>query len=150
MFAVGRGRGTQMLFRAGSWVVVKSREEILSSLDKSGELDALPFMAEMLQYCGQTLQVSAVAHKTCDTINKTGGRRIANAVHLNGIRCDGSAHGNCQAGCLVFWKTEWLRPADGGSDQGREIARSATAAMELDQLRATGSRVEGAETVYSC
>src|SRR6267154_4251379 len=98
-----------MNFHAGSWVVVKSPEEILSTIDKRGELAALPFMAEMLQYCGKRLQVSAVAHKACDTINKTGGRRVANAVHLKGIRCDGSAHGNCQAACLIFWKTDWLR-----------------------------------------
>ena len=139
-----------MSMRAGTWVVVKSREEILSSLDGSGELEALPFMAEMLRHCGQRLQVSAVAHKTCDTINKTGGRRIANAVHLEGVRCDGSAHGNCQAGCLIFWKTEWLRTAGEQVDAGRATARSAAAAMGEGRLRALGSRTEKGETLYSC
>jgi hypothetical protein len=51
-----------MTIRSGAWVVVKSREEIQSSVDKNGELESLPLMAEMLQYCGQKLQVSAVAH----------------------------------------------------------------------------------------
>ena len=31
------------------------------------------------------------------------------AVHLE-TRCDGSAHGGCQASCLLFWKDAWLKP----------------------------------------
>src|SRR5690606_18136010 len=59
-------------FRTGDRVAVRSREEILATLDRSGEIDCMPFMAEMLQYCGREFAVGAVAHKTCDTINKTG------------------------------------------------------------------------------
>jgi len=32
------------------------------------------------------------------------------AVHLDDLRCDGSAHGDCQASCLLFWHTAWLTP----------------------------------------
>ena len=41
--------------------------------------------------------------------------RMRNAVHLEGLRCDGQAHGGCQAGCLLYWKEAWLRrvPSDG-------------------------------------
>jgi hypothetical protein len=137
-----------MSFRSGDWVVVKSPEEILASVDGSGELESMPFMAEMLQYCGQRLQVSAVAHKTCDTIKKTGGRRVARAVHLKAIRCDGSAHGGCQAACLIFWKTEWLRPANGKSGDGPKGA--AAPLLTADELRSRGSRIENGEVVYSC
>ena len=65
------------------------------------------------QILRKKFRVGAVAHKTCDVANKTGGRHVRNAVHLEGIRCDGSAHGGCQAGCLLFWKTDWVRPASG-------------------------------------
>ena len=99
--------------RAGEDVQVRSRDEILRTLDADGRLDGLPFQPEMLAYCGQRLRVWKVAHKTCDTINKTGGRRMSDAVHLEGVRCDGSAHGDCQANCLLFWKEAWLkRPGD--------------------------------------
>ena len=99
--------------RAGEDVQVRSRDEILRTLDADGRLDGLPFQPEMLAYCGQRLSVWKVAHKTCDTINKTGGRSMRNAVHLEGVRCDGSAHGDCQANCLLFWKEAWLkRPGD--------------------------------------
>lgn len=98
-------------YRAGEWVEVKSKEEILATLDQRGDVNGLPFMPEMLRYCGQRLRVAKSAHKTCDTINKTGGRRMQGAVHLENVRCNGAAHGGCQAACLIFWKDEWLRPA---------------------------------------
>jgi hypothetical protein len=98
-------------YRAGEWVEVKSKEEILATLDQHGEIDGLPFMPEMLRHAGQRIRVAKSAHKTCDTVNQTGGRRMRNAVHLEGLRCDGSAHGGCQAKCLFFWKEQWLRPA---------------------------------------
>lgn len=97
--------------RAGELVEVRSREEILSTLDGNGCLEAMPFMPEMFQFCGQRLRVYKSAHKTCDTINNTGGRRVPHAVHLENIRCDGQAHGGCQAECLIFWKEAWLKRA---------------------------------------
>lgn len=100
-----------LALRAGEWVEVKSKEEILATLDERGRLDALPFMPEMLQHCGARFRVFKRAHKTCDTVNNTGGRRMKNAVHLEGLRCDGSAHAGCEAACLVFWKEAWLRRA---------------------------------------
>lgn len=140
--------GTDLRMRAGDWVVVRSREEILATLDEAGELEAMPFMAEMLKYCGQRLQVSAVAHKTCDTISMTGGRRVANAVHLGGTRCDGTAHGGCQAACLLFWKTNWLRRADAPPDT--EGMNGKAPLTSEDDLRATGVREVGGERAYSC
>jgi hypothetical protein len=96
--------------RAGDLVEVRSAEEIAATLGPDGTLDALPFMPEMLRHCGQRIRVFKRSHKTCDTIHKTGNRRMDRTVHLEGLRCDGSAHGGCQAGCLLFWKEEWLRP----------------------------------------
>jgi hypothetical protein len=70
-------------------------------------------MPEMLRFCGKRFTVFASAHKTCDTVKLTGCRRMEKAVHLDGVRCDGSAHGECQANCLIFWKDEWLKPVAG-------------------------------------
>ncbi len=76
-------------------------------------MDGMPFMPEMLQYAGQRFQVYKSAHKTCDTVKEYAIRRVESAVHLNGLRCDGQAHGGCQAGCLLFWKEAWLKPVAG-------------------------------------
>ena len=102
--------------KAGEWVVVRSRAEILATLDQHGQLDKMPFMPEMLQYAGQKLQVSKRAHKTCDPINGLESRALPDSVHIGDLRCDGSAHANCQAGCLFFFKDAWLKRADDTSD----------------------------------
>lgn len=107
--------------RAGSWVTVRSKEEILATLNKNAQLDSLPFQPEMLEFCGQRLRVANVAHKTCDNIEKTGGRKMQGAYHLEGARCDGAGHGGCQADCVFFWKSEWLR-----ADSDTESAASDT------------------------
>ena len=96
--------------QAGEWVQVRSREEILATLDADGRLDELPFMPEMLKYCGARMIVGKRAHKTCDPAIGIGGRKMANTVHLSNIRCDGAAHDGCQAACLIFWKEAWLKP----------------------------------------
>jgi hypothetical protein len=95
--------------KAGEWVEVRSREEILATLDENGRLENLPFMPEMFAFCGQRLRVYKRAHKTCDTVNDYKGRKMKNAVHLEGIRCNGQSHGGCEASCLIYWKTAWLR-----------------------------------------
>lgn len=98
-------------FRAGDLVEVCSHEEILATLDEHGRVDEMPFMPEMLQFCGRRFRVGAVAHKTCDTARQTWkGRRLNTTVHLVGARCDGSAHDGCQAECNLFWKDVWIKP----------------------------------------
>lgn len=120
-------------------VRVKSREEILSTLDSDGTVAALPFMPEMLKFCGQELTVSASAHKTCDTVEHLGHmRELDKTVHLEGARCDGSAHGGCQAACLLFWREEWL--------EGRPAARNEPPLATQETLAAQTQRDE----VYSC
>src|SRR5580700_501108 len=105
--------------RVGDWVEVRSKDEILRTLDASGQLDGMPFMPEMFAFCGKKFQVYKRAHKTCDTVFPVRGRRVADAVHLE-TRCDGSAHGGCQASCLIFWKDAWLKPI---ADKSPTVAR---------------------------
>ena len=100
-------------FRTGDLVEVRSKEEILATLSDDARIAGMPFMPEMLQFCGQRFEVGAVAHKTCETAKKTyKGRRLEKTVHLGDLRCDGSAHGGCQAACRLFWRDEWLKPVD--------------------------------------
>src|SRR6185295_13831004 len=106
-----KSSGEASELRAGDWVTVRSKEEILRTLDRDGQLDGMPFMPEMFAFCGQRFQVHKRAHKTCDTVFPTRGRRVSDAVHLE-TRCSGQAHGGCQAGCLLFWKVAWLKHVD--------------------------------------
>ena len=143
--------------KVGDWVEVRTKVEILATLDGKGEVDGMPFMPEMFAYCGRRFQVYKRAHKTCDTVFPVRGRRVHRTVHLD-TRCDGKGHGGCQAGCLIFWKEAWLRPVDGGpnsqlrsekqSNPVAEVSRKLTEAdvRELAQSREPASDVP----VYSC
>jgi hypothetical protein len=139
--------------RAGDLVEVRSEQEILATLDDRGELDSLPFMPEMLQYCGKQFTVYKVANKLCDTMSRSGMRRMRDAVHLADVRCDGDAHGGCQTACLIYWKDAWLRrvdePADAQAHQGPgpEPARLTVADLHARAKRSTG---ENGEELFSC
>jgi hypothetical protein len=110
---------------AGDWVEVRSKAEILATLDKDGRLEGMPFMPEMFEHCGKRLRVHKRAHKGCDTINPVRSRALPNGVMLEGVRCSGVAHGGCEAQCTVFWKEAWLKPVD--RDDARPEAPAAAA-----------------------
>src|SRR5256885_30167 len=142
-------------FRTGDYVQVKSVEEVLATLDEQGCIDGMPFMPEMLQYCGQQFRVDSVAHKTCETAKQTAqGRRLDTTVHVDRLHCDGSAHGGCQAHCKLFWKDEWLKSPDEPDKTAadRPLSRGAAKCDEqklftLTQVSAFG---EHAQPRYSC
>ncbi len=114
---------------------VRSQEEILLTLDENGRLDNLPFMPEMFAFCGKKFQVYKRAHKTCDTVFPVRGRRVERTVHLE-TRCDGQAHGGCQAACLIFWKEDWLKPV-GRSSQVAVVPRPGEHSADLKTALAT-------------
>ncbi len=102
-------------FRAGDQVVVRSPAEILATLEADGTLAGLPFMPEMLDWCGKTFRVERRAEKTCMALSVPDhpNRRFAgnDVVVLQGPRCDGASHDGCSRGCKIFWKEAWLRPS---------------------------------------
>jgi hypothetical protein len=144
--------GDQVLdLRVGQRVEVRRPEEILATLDERGELDSLPFMPEMLQYCGRQFTVYKVAHKLCDTQTLTGMRRMDNAVHLAGVRCDGGGHDGCQAACLIYWKHPWLKLVDPAAPAPAEAAAPDGARL-LPLLVPASRKSPGEDGVprYSC
>src|SRR4051794_10685565 len=95
-------------------------------------------MPEMLAFCGQRFTVQKVANKACDTITRGGLRKMDDAVHLTAVRCDGSAHGGGQNGCLVYWEEAWLRrPDDAAEDSAGESAGESAATGSAAAARVT-------------
>lgn len=147
--------GEHGVWGSGSWVEVRSKNEILQTLDKNGMLEGMPFMPQMFKYCGRQFQIYKSAHKTCDTI--TGAyvaRKLSDGIHLN-LRCDGEAYDGCQAGCLIFWKMAWLKPVSGKpASAGANAANDTASCTEADVVRATklnaGTATSPSEIVYSC
>ncbi len=138
-----------MAYKAGEVIEVRTLDEIRATLDERGSLRGLPFMPEMVRYCGQRFRVFHAITKVCETIDKTGYRQLPGTVSLRGLHCDGAFHGGCEARCLMFWREEWLKPveqatasaADPGSPDIPEfLTKSATHPCQE----------EGAETRYVC
>lgn len=85
-------------------------------------------MPEMLEWCGKSFRVERRAEKTCVDVAPPvhPNRRFAanDAVFLEELRCDGSAHDGCKRGCKIFWKEEWLRPDDSADTSARASSRT--------------------------
>lgn len=137
--------------KAGDLVEARSPQEIYATLDENGCLDRLPFMPEMLQYCGKQFRVFKSAHKTCDSVYYKDGRIMDDVVFLEDLRCDGSGHGGCEARCLIFFKLAWLKPVAPQRDW--KLPNVTVVGKQRDEawLRATAERknAEG-ETIYRC
>jgi len=137
--------------RPGETVRVRSQEQIFATLDARGALDGLPFMPEMVQYCGRTFSVSQRADKTC--AGDGAPRRMHDTVHLRNVRCDGSAHDGCQAACLMFWKEAWLERLDNGGTPVQDPSSPDGKSFITDTLLpATREAVDSpaSPTIYRC
>ncbi len=100
--------------RPGDCVEVRSPEEILQTLDADGAVDHLPFMPEMVEFCGKRFHVARRVVKTCfsGSISTMLAFRTDDVFTLDGLRCSGAAHDGCQKACTIFWRESWLRRVD--------------------------------------
>lgn len=142
--------------RVGDWVEVRSAGEILATLDEHGRFEAMPFMPQMLQYCGGRFRVVKRAHKLCDTVHGTGARKLDHAVFLDDLRCDGTSHGSCEMECRIVWKEAWLKRADERADAvpGVPASNRDVQFERLRDLAVRNARQPGTEglpaPVYAC
>jgi hypothetical protein len=142
---LGSHEGNGLHLRVGQVVEVRSAEEILATLDEDAATGGLPFMPEMLRFVGRRFTVSAHALKLCDTRSDgTGNRLFHDTVYLEDLRCDGSGHDGCQAGCRLLWRTDWLRPvsdrepeAGDTAELGRSTQAAATRGAGVYRCQAT-------------
>ena len=98
--------------RPGERVEIRSAKEIFATLDEKGKLRGLRFTPEMAKFCGKRFRVYK---KLENIIIETTGelRKIkTTTVLLEGVFCDGKAHGNCDRSCFCFWREAWLRRID--------------------------------------
>ncbi len=80
---------------------------------------------------------------------------MVNTVLLEGIRCDGSGHGGCQAGCMIFWKEAWLKRAyknivSANSLQPQGTANHGSLCTLANIFDVSSHQDSRGETVYSC
>jgi hypothetical protein len=123
----------------GDIVTVKTAAEIMHGLDINGTLDGLPFMPEMVDFCGKNYRVSTrVVQVTIDALatplyRESYVREFKNndVVMLEDLRCSGTEHGGCQRGCKIFWKQAWLKKIEDARAQPNLIAEGKTQLLTL-------------------
>lgn len=105
--------------RPGDLVEVKTPNEISKTLDADGTLEQLPFMREMVEYCGKRFTVFRRVVKVCASGTKSGSTLrefpTDDVFLLDGLRCSGGDHDGCQKMCMIFWREAWLHRVDKGS-----------------------------------
>jgi hypothetical protein len=136
--ASARAVGEALSLEPGELAEVRRVAEILATLDADGQLDGVPFMPEMLAYSGRQFRVLRRADRTCW---QGVPRRFENAVYLDQLRCDGSAHEGCQARCLLLWKEAWLRRA--GEKGKSSVIPEPGAALPHNRKRGLEDRTYG-------
>lgn len=117
-------RGGLFGCRRGEMVEVRSKSEIMDTLDADGMLEGLPFMPEMAKHCGRRFRIYRRAEKVFLDYHYYIARMKA-AVFLEGARCDGASHDGCQMGCLMFWKEAWLKGVESSGETGHRGAQQA-------------------------
>jgi hypothetical protein len=130
----------------GDLVEIRSLDEILQTLDGRGTVNGLPFMPEMAAYCGTRARVLRRVDKLNDWVNGTGLKRMHGLVLLEGLRCDGSAHGQCQSSCHLRWQEIWLRPVDRAETASKSSESSPSKQDQLGVLSAFTSRQSDPDT----
>ena len=126
---------------------VKSPDEILQTVDTDGTFDQLPFMPEMVEFCGRRFRVSKRVLKTCyyTKLGVAGFRkfRTDDVILLDGVRCSGACHDGCQKACTIFWREAWLRKVDATT------VESEPAFADSERLRAR-LKTSTAPATYFC
>lgn len=135
------------VLRPGDLVEVRTPQEISATLDANGTVDQVPFMREMVQFCGKRFRVSQKVVIVCSSGTKTGSVlrtfRNGDIVLLEGLRCSGEDHDGCQKACTIFWRETWLRKVEGPEAQATIDTAAATQLWE--QLNTKAS-----DTIYFC
>jgi hypothetical protein len=134
--------------RPGERVAFRPPDDILATLDADGTLAGVPFMPEMLQYFGRTFTVAKRVEKICDTICPVGSRRMLDTVFLEDLRCDGAAHGGCEAECRIYFKQQWLARVPNRS--ASPVRPEPAALARLAERAHAGTRMRADATLFRC
>jgi hypothetical protein len=97
----------------GDLVRVRSREEILSTLNPFKELKGCAFLPEMADYCESQQRVLRAMQFFLDERDYKL-KKVRGVVLLENVICNGTpTFGKCDRCCFLFWREEWLEKVQG-------------------------------------
>jgi hypothetical protein len=104
----GRTPTEHLDLQPGELVRIKSREEIMATLDGNLLNRGMGFDAEMSRFCGRTARVKARATRCVD---ERSGRMLTMknpCIILEDIVCEGAFTANCPRQYVCWWREIWL------------------------------------------
>ena len=136
--------------RRGDYVEIKSPEEILRTLDSDGAINHVPFMPEMIAFCGGRYRIARRVVTTCVSGTDSPRSFYHDDVYtLEDLRCSGAAHGGCQKACAIYWRQAWLRKVERPADRSQPGAAASTQDASAERLRAA-LKVSTGPNTYFC
>lgn len=110
-----RTRGTPfetLNLQPGELVRVKSKEEIVKTLDTHNANRGMSFDGEMVRYCGREARV---LRRVEQIIDEKSGRMLhlkTPCVVLESVTCTGRYHRQCPRAIYPYWREIWLERVD--------------------------------------
>lgn len=111
--------GSSSKFAPGSWVRVRSKEDVDKTLDEHKKLRGLVYVPAQFATCGRVYRVDRRVRRIRDDAGQL--RPVSGTVLLEGVTCDGHGEGlGCGRHCPLMYRDEWLEPADPPPEAARE------------------------------
>lgn len=108
----GRTPTEHLDLQPGELVRIKSRDEIMATVDRDLLNRGMGFDAEMSRFCGRTARVKARANRCID---ERSGRMLTMknpCIILEDIVCAGAYSANCPREYVCWWREIWLERVD--------------------------------------
>ena len=103
---------TSLNLQPGELVEVKSRDEIIHTINPRGHNRGLAIDQEMLQHCGKRFRVLTRVDRII--VEGTGKmREIQNTVALTDLVCTGLCRRGCNRSGYPMWREAWLKRVEG-------------------------------------
>jgi hypothetical protein len=92
----------------GELVRVKSKEEIVTTLDTNNANRGMSFDGEMVRYCGREARVLRRVKQIIDEKSGRMTRSKNPCIVLEDVTCTGTYHRQCPRGIYPYWREIWL------------------------------------------
>src|SRR5262249_35770182 len=104
--------GQPSMFAPGSWVRVKSADELRETLDARDRTRGLLFTEAQWQTAGKVFRTARQVRRLRDDHGRF--RPVSRTVLLEGVDCSGEDHTvkGCGRHCPMMYRDEWLEPAE--------------------------------------
>jgi hypothetical protein len=101
--------GPELNLQPDEFVQVRSKGEILSTLDRRNKNRGLLFDSEMLRYCGGTFRVLKRVNQIVDERTGKMMKMKSSCIILEGVACVSEYHKFCPRAIYHYWREAWLQ-----------------------------------------